>query len=127
MTSSLKFLPPRHQHPAGLSLGREAPSSNAQGSGRDAWSLREREEEKMLENDIPEAVLQGLEEVRQEGGFNMLARNDIIRDMLHRADDGGYPLGLEEAEYRSAISWLVDNESRYMEALNEMGARRTRA
>ena len=77
--------------------------------------------------DIPEAVLQGLEEVREEGAFNMLARDDIIRDMMGRADDGGYPLGIEEAEYRQGISWLVDNKPRYMEALIAMGHRRTNA
>ncbi len=75
---------------------------------------------------IPEAVLQGLEEIRAGGAFNMLARNDIIRDMLQQADDGDCPAGIEEAEYRQGISWLIDNESRYMEALHEMGARRQR-
>ena len=73
---------------------------------------------------IPEAVLIGLEEVRADGEFNMLAYNSIIRDMLDRADTGGGPIGMEEGEYRGAICWLLDNKDRYMEALEAMGARR---
>jgi hypothetical protein len=78
----------------------------------------------MITGDIPEAVLLGLEEVRQEGAFNMLERDSVIRDMLARADDGGYPLDIEEVDYRKGISWLVDNKDRYMEALTAMGKRR---
>ncbi len=80
----------------------------------------------MTTDTIPEAVLEGLEEVRADGGYNMLARNDIIRDMMSRADSAGHPLGTTEAEYRQGSSWLVDNEDRYMEALNAMGARRSK-
>ena len=77
-------------------------------------------------DEIPEAVLVGLGEVRADGDYNMLARAEVIRDMLGRAGSGGSPIGIEEAEYRRGISWLADNEDRYMEALNEMGSRRGR-
>lgn len=103
-----------------------------QDNARTEEAIRQQAAEKAAEHKraepkpIPDAVLQGLEEVRADGEHNMLERNSIIRDMLQRADTGGSPLGLQEGEYRKAILWLVDNESRYMEALKAMGARRSK-
>lgn len=73
---------------------------------------------------IPEAVLDGLEEVRADGQYNMLDYNGVVREMLGRADAGEWPVGIDEGEYRRGISWLVDNDARYMEALKAMGKRR---
>ncbi len=67
---------------------------------------------------IPESVLEILETVRSGGETNMLARNTVIRLALEEADD------TEETQDRQAVSWLVDNQSRYMEALTAMGERR---
>lgn len=72
---------------------------------------------------IPIDVLRALEEVRADGAYNMMERNSIIRYMLGLADGGG-GASMEEAEYRQAISWLVDNPGRYMSAVVEMGNRR---
>ena len=68
----------------------------------------------MAEQEIPETVLEALEYVRSEGATNMLARSIVI-DL---ADAAGYD---------EAIAWLEANSDRYMEALNEMGTRRSHA
>ena len=59
--------------------------------------------------DIPEVVLEELEEVRASGATNMFARDTVISLVM-------------EVE---AADWLLDNKDRYMEALNAMGARRS--
>ncbi len=69
--------------------------------------------------DIPDAVLDILEVVRSGGETNMMARNAVIRLALEHADDEG------TATQYAAVMWLTDNDGRYMEALNAMGARST--
>jgi len=56
--------------------------------------------------DIPENVLEALNEVRETGLFNMLDRAGIIEYL----DD-------EE----EVVEWLIANKRRYMEALIAMG------
>ena len=71
---------------------------------------------------VPEAVLKALEQIRAEGHWNMLAYNSIVREMIELADSGD-----DLANWRAAASWLIDNKTRYMEALNQMGALRGKA
>lgn len=59
--------------------------------------------------EIPENVLEALEEVRAGGETNMLARGVVISLVTD-----------EEAEV-----WLIQNKDRYMEALKAMGERRS--
>lgn len=73
---------------------------------------------------VPEHVLEGLEDLRASGVCNMLGRGDVIVSMMRCADDGEWPLTMEEVEYRTAIAWLLDNPDRYMEALIAMGEHR---
>ena len=73
----------------------------------------------MTQEPVPESVLEILEVVRSNGETNMLARNTVIRLALEEAD------ATEEQDDRLAVSWLVDNDKRYMEALNAMGTRRS--
>jgi len=68
------------------------------------------------EQPIPESVLNALEDVRESGMTNMFARETVI----FYVD----ALGEDEADQFEAVTWLNDNDDRYMEALNEMGARR---
>ncbi len=70
----------------------------------------------MADQPIPEDVLEVLEEVRSGGETNMLARDTVIAlaDSISR-------------DYDEAVAWLEANKDRYMEALNAMGARRSRA
>lgn len=60
---------------------------------------------------IPEDVLEALEEVRASGQTNMLDREYVI--LL--AND--YSI--------DAATWIEDNKPRYMEALKAMGERRS--
>lgn len=101
-------------------------TSEANARTREAMRGQAEKKHKKALTEIPETVLQGLKEVRFDGEHNMLEWNSVIRDMLERADNGGYPIGVQESEYHAAILWLLDNEDRYMEALKEMGARRVR-
>ncbi len=66
-----------------------------------------------MANDIPESVLEVLEEVRSGGETNMLARQTVI-DLAYGECDS------------EAITWLEDNPDRYMEALTATGAKRAR-
>ena len=61
---------------------------------------------------IPVEVLIALEDVRSSGTTNMLDRRDVIALIT-------------VAKYNIASDWLTDNEERYTEALNAMGARRS--
>ena len=65
---------------------------------------------------IPEAVLIALEDVRESGVTNMLARTVVINEMLDADED--------DEEAREASLWLEEHDDRYMEALKAMGARR---
>lgn len=62
----------------------------------------------MEQEPIPQFVIEALAVVRETGLTNMLARTVVI-DMVSE---------LNEPE---AFNWLVDNKTRYMEALIEMG------
>ncbi len=68
----------------------------------------------MTSDAIPTVVLDTLEAVRQDGDTNMLARDAVMELawILNCPVD--------------AIDWLYDNEPRYMEALQLMGARRAK-
>ena len=66
-----------------------------------------------MSEQIPECVLVGLETVREDGATNMLARDTVIALVGDLCDDD------------EAIAWLVENKSRYMEALTTMGERRS--
>ena len=72
----------------------------------------------MTQEEIPESVLEILEVVRSGGETNMLARDTVIYLALQEAD------ATEEIQDRQAVSWLVDNKGRYMEALTAMGKKR---
>ena len=74
-----------------------------------------------MSDQIPEAVLTSLEVVRADGAHNMYSRNAVINEVLSYADDTA-----PDCAFREAGLWLYDNSDRYMEALKEMGKRRTR-
>lgn len=65
---------------------------------------------------IPEFVLIALEDVRESGVTNMLARETVINEMLDAEED--------DEDARDASLWLEEHDDRYMEALKAMGARR---
>lgn len=65
--------------------------------------------------DIPDTVLDELEEIRASGETNMYARKTVIRLLMDAAGP----------RYSEAAVWVIQNEDRYMEALNAMGARRS--
>ncbi|KKL79241.1 hypothetical protein LCGC14_2016740, partial [marine sediment metagenome] len=67
----------------------------------------------MTQEEIPESVLIDLEVVREDGATNMLARDTVIALVGDLCDDD------------EAMAWLIQNKSRYMEALTAMGERRT--
>jgi len=50
------------------------------------------------EKDIPDSVIQGLEEIRQNGKYNMLCESQNVFNEL-------YKLG-----YYEAVTWLYDSE-----------------
>ena len=115
---------PRHQPlVAEWPPGQGSPQpSNAQGSARRPGSAANSREGSKVD-EIPEAVLEVLEVVRSGGETNMMARDAVIllADEIEYLTDGTAETGME------AVAWLIANKPRYMEALNTMGARRTRS
>ncbi len=63
--------------------------------------------------DIPQDVIDALEEVRESGVTNMLARSVV----MHEISENGH---------HAAYLWLHENDRQYMAALMAMGRQRAR-
>jgi formylmethanofuran dehydrogenase subunit E len=67
---------------------------------------------------VERPVFEAIEEVRQEGRFNMLNYRGVKNELAHKATRGGREPA-EVAQYHAAVAWMDEHEDEYARAIFE--------